>query len=486
MSGQDYTHTHSHRGSIPGKSLRALLAAAVAVPLAAFAQPGEVTYQGAFPGAPAPSVNARAMEAEGKLFDINAVVVTGDRIPVYSLDNWEGYENNALYEPMSEADIESFRQRLLKDLQDNGFLFATVSVYRPSLRLGFLKLRVHVGEKGDVTVTGNQFYSAAQILDSLAWETGGDFNYQSLYDDLFALNSRPRMEVETNLKPRVDADGRRIVDVEFNVEDRFPLHMAWNISNSGIEQSGEWRSRLTAQFLNLIKRDDILTVEWLTDLSDIGGVDAVSASFYAKLTDNWGMTIFTGFSDSNVEAIPSLEIIGEGAYIGAQVSRKIVDKESYSLDLSLGCLFQVAQNTNRLSDGSIVAESKIRTSMPRITVGYAARTYDRFGGRNFISNTIMANFDGQFGSSGARHPVAPVVGALPGEAGPSTGVVRPRLTHPSEPRIWGVSERPNESCKVSLTSSTMVRGVGARKLSRSPSDRRCSGHRRGGTRMISL
>ena len=162
--------------------------------------------------------SARAAAANGKLFDINAVVVTGDRIPVYSLENWNGYENDALYAPMSEADIESFRQRLLKDLQDERFLFATVSVYRPSLKLGFLKLRVHVGDKGEVTVTGNQWYSAEQILESVDWETGGQFNYRSLYEDLFTLNTRPRMKVQTELKPRVDADGRRVVDVEFDVQ----------------------------------------------------------------------------------------------------------------------------------------------------------------------------------------------------------------------------------------------------------------------------
>ncbi len=199
----------------------------------------DVTYQGAYNSGPVePVASARAAAAEGKLFDINAVVVTGDRILVYSLESWDGYENDALYEPMSEADIESYRQRLLKDLQDAGYLFATVSVYRPSLKLGFLKMRVHVGEKGEVTVTGNQWYTAEQILESVEWETGGDFNYRSLYADLFTLNTRPKMQVQTELKPRVDADGRRVVDVEFDVKERFPMHVAWTIGNSGTRGTG--------------------------------------------------------------------------------------------------------------------------------------------------------------------------------------------------------------------------------------------------------
>ena len=37
--------------------------------------------------------------------------------------------------------------------------------------------------------------------------------------------------------------------------------------------------------------------------------------------------------------------------------------------------------------------------MPRITLGYAAKKYDRWGGRNFFNNSLMFNFSGQFGSS---------------------------------------------------------------------------------------
>ena len=205
-----------------------------------------ITYSGPYPGGAEEDPTARADEQRGRLYDISAVVITGDRVPVYSLGNWENYENNALYAPMSDADIESFRQQILKELQDAGYLFSSVAVYRPSLKLGFLKLRIHVGEKGEVVVAGNRWYTAEQILDSVSWETGSNFNYRNLYDDLFNLNVKPAMRVQTELKPRIDADGKRIVDVEFQVEDRFPLHLAWNLSNTGSKETSDWRSRLSA------------------------------------------------------------------------------------------------------------------------------------------------------------------------------------------------------------------------------------------------
>jgi len=400
MSRFNKRYNRGRRAAFATTSMLAALGAALLAPTDALGQGGAVTYRGAFPGEPEAAVTARAAEASGRLYDVNAVVVTGDRIPVYSLGNWDEYENNSLYAPMSEADIESFRQRLLKDLQDQGYLFATVSVYRPSLRLGFLKLRVLVGDKGEVTVTGNKWHTAEQVLDSVEWETGGDFNYRSLYEDLFLLNMKPRMQVQTQLKPRVDADGRRVVDVEFDVKDRFPLHLAWNISNSGIKETGDWRSRATLQLVNLMKLNETLTVDWLTDPGDIGNVSALSTSLYAPLGEKWGLTVFGGSSESELdEVIPSLQITGEGNYFGAQFSRKIKNTEFYSLDLSLGWMFQESQNINRLADGVVVADRTVKMSMPRITVGYADKQYDRLGGRNFINNTLIFNFSGQFGGT---------------------------------------------------------------------------------------
>ena len=115
------------------------------------AGPDGISYQGSWPlNYIDEKVSVRAEKSSGSLYDINAVVITGDRDSVLSLRNWADYENDALYSPMSDADVENFRKRLLKDLQDEGFVFATVSVYKRSLNLGFLKFRVHVGQKGNV------------------------------------------------------------------------------------------------------------------------------------------------------------------------------------------------------------------------------------------------------------------------------------------------------------------------------------------------
>ena len=368
------------------------------------AGPGEISYKGAWPpeGGEEESISARAAKESGTKYDINAVVVTGDREPVINLENWEDYENDALYAPMSEGDVESFRQRLLKDLQDAGYVFATVSVYKHSLSLGFLKFRVHVGQKGEVTVSNNRWYTAEQILNAVRWETNKRFNYRNLYANLFEFNAKPDIRLDTKLQPRVDEFGNRIIDVEVDVEDDWPLHLALSLANTGTAETSDWRMRTTVQHLNLTKRNDALTTEWLTDPKDLNTVNAFSASYYLPLEDQRGLTLYGGFSASDIKDVSSeFDIIGEGWYLGMQYSKVLADSDERRWDATFGWILQASQTEIGFAKQTVQAPTEARVSMPSFRLGYSAKDFDKSGGRNYFSNTLSANFAGKLGASKA-------------------------------------------------------------------------------------
>jgi hemolysin activation/secretion protein len=358
------------------------------------------TFSGRWPPEPAPAkIHARAETAVGSKYDIGLVAVTGDRDPVEQLVNWDDYVNDAMYSPMSEADIESFRQRVLKDLQDDGYVFATVSVYKPSLKLGFLKLRVHVGDTGEITITGNKWHTAENILKSAGWVTGNKFNYKDLYSDLFGLNVRVDLEIDTKLKPKVDAFGRRVVDVEFVVEDSYPLHLALNFSNAGTEETGDWRTRTTLQHLDVTGRNDTLTVDWLTDPFTFDTVNAINASYYTPWGPDKGLTIHAGWSESDFnDLFPLLDVFGEGYHIGMQLSKVLKSTKDYNLDITGGWTYRYVENSTDVN-GVASDRRDITISTPSMTLGYSAKNYDQYGGRNFASVTLKGNFAGKFGSS---------------------------------------------------------------------------------------
>ena len=362
---------------------------------------GIVIYDGPYPaeGPPAAATARSADGPGGAQYDIGLVQVTGDREPVQQLENWEQYVNDAMYSPMSEQDIEAFRQTVLKDLQDDGYVFATVSVYKPSLKLGFLKLRVHVGDTGDITISGAKYHTADNLLKSSAWITGEKFNYRKLYGDLFNLNVRPDLQIDTRLKPKVDAFGRRVIDIELAVEDSYPMHLALSIANSGTEETGDWRARGTLQHLNLTDRNDTLTIEYMTDPGGFDNVSSLSMSYYTPIGADKGLTFYTGWSESDFDDIfPLLDIYGEGYYLGLQLSKVLKSTKNYSLDLTGGWIYRYTENTSDVA-GVTSDRRDIKLSMPSAALGYSAKNFDRFGGRNFGSFTLTGNFAGKFGSA---------------------------------------------------------------------------------------
>lgn len=377
------------------------------------AEPGAVTFSGAYYGeddpveVPSSRSMAEGEEDEGKLYNINMVVVVGDRDEVYGLANWEHYENEALYEPMSEADIEAFRQTILKDLQDGGYIFSTVSVYKPSLVQGFLKLRVHVGELGLVTVKGNRYRSAEQILRKIDWQTGREFDYRAAYRKLYESNADPRLNIDTQLKPRQEPGGRRVVDAEITVEEKFPLRVGLTLKNTGSDASHDWRANLTLQYFNLLKRDDVIGLEWSFMPESFSEVMALNTSYVLPINENWTFSAFGGVSESDLtDVLPGLDLVGKGYFFGFGVHRNLVDTEKSTLDLTVGWMFINSESRVGISgfsgegDGE-QRQSRFDMSIPRISLAFSAKDYDSWGGRNYFSNTLMMNFAGGIGSSAA-------------------------------------------------------------------------------------
>lgn len=335
---------------------------------------------------------------------VNAVVISGDRDSVYALDGWHEFEAMIMVSKISDEDIQTIREKILKELQDEGFVFAKVSQETAALSGGTLSYRIDLGQVGSYNITGNTYYSAAQIMKHVRSKGGDKFNYKQLYNDLVTLNVQPDLKIDVKLKPR-DERGKRIVDVDLTVKDTLPLHGAIHLSNTGIKETAnntepnEWRIRTSVQYLNLTKHRDAISFDWLTDPGDTGTTNAFSGNYRLPFGGNKSISIFGGYAESDIDdVLPSLDINGEGGFFGGRFSFVLHETSGYSLDVSLGYIYQTIQNDISLA-GFTFDDKKIELGLSQITLSYSDKEFDRFNGRTFFSNTIMINNDGQMGSS---------------------------------------------------------------------------------------
>lgn len=358
----------------------------------------EITYEGNFP------VNATAgylMDppvSEGPGYVITEVAVTGERDAAYGLDKWNDWEAWLLSSPVSSNQLDQFQANLVKALQEEGYVFATVNYREALLSEGLLVVKVQTGQQGAVTVKGNKNYTAEQVLEFVEWETGDEFNYNKLFENLYRANSRAHLEVASNIKPRNVGEGKRVVDVELTVKERYPVNVAWRFENTGIRETSDWRSRLQTQWSNPFKQDGVLAASWTTDPTEIDTVNAWNSSYTIPL-GNVRLAVFGAYSESNVnDTLPELDIFGKGWYAGAQVIGDLIDTDEFIISGTLGHTYFSSETQSALA-GTTFPNRRENMSMPRLSVSYLPKTNDWLGGKTFITNTLMGNAAGFLGAS---------------------------------------------------------------------------------------
>lgn len=324
-------------------------------------------------------------------------MLSGDKEIVEKLKVWRDWAEHVTFNPVTVDEINAFQGKLVKALQEQGYVFANVQIPTKVWGYGIFLAKVDCGKLGNITVRNAKHYSPQQIIRALENQEG-KFNYAKIHGDLFDLNVKPDLKLDTQLRPITEA-GRRSVDADITVDDKLPIHGAVEFSNSGNKQSNDYRLRTTLQHLNLTKHDDSLTLDWLTG-GDIGeSLNAFSANYFLPLGDDWALNTYGGYNQSRYDAVlPEIDIVGKGHYFGLQLSRLLYESEFERVQLTFGWLYQKTKNHLGIA-GSAFNKRATALSMPSITLGYAAKVFDRYAGRNFASLTLQSNFAGKYGAS---------------------------------------------------------------------------------------
>ncbi len=247
------------------------------------------------------------------------------------------------------------------------------------------------------------FFSEEQVAEALDFETGAPFNYNTFYSKIFAFNSNPDLTADGVLTIRETDEGQQYVDMAFDVEEDFPFHTTLTIDNTNIESSensGEWRSSLTLQYLNLTKNWDVLSFDFGYALD--GSLQSGAGSYYFPFTfftKDMAVTLFGGYSTQELENITTgIDTESEGHFIGLQLQSELANFGRRSLSATF-------ELTNRYTENQILALNQAfptELTIAPVSVGlnYSETESDAIGGRNFAAYTFSMNSSGWLGSDG--------------------------------------------------------------------------------------
>lgn len=352
---------------------------------------------------------ADIVAADTPLPQFDIAMVSGDRKIVEKLPVWNAWKEYVEFNKVTPKDINEFHGKLIKALQEEGYVFAQVEFPTKIWSTGIFLAKVDCGQLGDITVKNQKHYSAKQIVRALE-NKEGRFNYANVHSDLFDLNAKPDLKLQTSLKP-IQQGGRRIINAEIEVDDKLPVHGSIEASNSAAKDArNDWRIRTTLQHLNITKHNDSLTFDWLTTGRIGEDMNALSLSYFLPITEDLSFNIYGGWSSNYTdEVLPEISVRGRGAFGGLQFTYTFYETMRDRLQLSAGWFYQRITNYQDVETdtGSVRFDNgDITISMPTITLGYTQKIFDSLHGRNFASITLQQNRAGTFGSTSSRGFVA--------------------------------------------------------------------------------
>lgn len=223
---------------------------------------------------------------------------------------------------------------------------------------------------------------AADVDSSLSLEPRNDLLREDILEDYaLRLGRHPGRRVDVAIAP---SEGYFAAELQYLVRENKPWLGYYQLSNTGTEETDEWRHRFGFQHNQLFGLDDTLSLEYIT-----AGFDeshSVTLSYSQPLFGNerirW--TVSGGWNqfDASTVGVQNEQFTGESWFWNAEIAFNVYQHRRFFVDLIAGVRYNWIQVTN---EGLVDGTGEDAIFLPR-----AGLRFERFGETwNFTAATIF-------------------------------------------------------------------------------------------------
>lgn len=284
------------------------------------------------PAETGPSRQSHPADATPQRFYIDEIRVDGaDKLPQIELEE-------AIYPfvgPNRTADdVEKARAALEKKYHDRGYQTVNVSVPSQNVAGGTVVLKVMEAKVGRLRVKNSRFFDTEKIREKApSLEEGALPNFNEVTKDIVALNQWPDRRVTPALRAGVTPG---TVDVDLNVEDKFPLHASVEYNNRQSPNTTPTRLNATVKYENLWQLGHSLSLTYQVAPELRSDAEVYSGSYLARLTDWTSILVYGVSSKSDVATVGGMNIVGPGQIVGGRFVMTLPARDDFFHSLSFG------------------------------------------------------------------------------------------------------------------------------------------------------
>lgn len=232
------------------------------------------------------------------------------------------------------VDVDHAREALEKAFHDKGYQTVSVTIPPQSPKSGVILLQVEEAKVGKLRVHNARWYlpnSIARRAKSL--QPGMVPNFNDVQRDIVALNKSGDLRVTPELKPGGEPG---TVDIDLNVEDKFPLHGSLELNNRYSENTVPLRLNGTISYGNLWQLGHTAGFSFQIAPERMKDAAVYSAYYTLAIFDDTTLTITGTKQDSDVSTLGGGSSVGRGYIIGARATMTLPADTGFYHSLSAG------------------------------------------------------------------------------------------------------------------------------------------------------
>jgi len=260
----------------------------------------------------------------------------------------------AVYAHMGENktlnDVEKARDALERAYHDAGYLTVLVTIPQQQVDEGVVRLTVTEAPVDRLRVAGSRYYSPGEIKAAVPELAEGNVpNFPDMQKQLASLNRSADRKITPVLRP-----GRTpgTVEVDLKVQDRLPLHGSVELDSRQNLNTTFTRLSTSMSWDNLWQKQHSLGVTARFTPEDPNQSRVLSANYTAPLASGNFFALYGVFSNSDIAAVGTLNVLGKGMILGARYILPLTGAEGFFHTATLGMDYKDFNQTVNLPGGT--------------------------------------------------------------------------------------------------------------------------------------
>jgi hemolysin activation/secretion protein len=314
-------------------------------------------------------------QSQGPAFKVNKIILVGNTI--FSTDQlslfFDQYEGRTLH----LKDLQDLALMITSRYQLAGYVTSRAFIPPQKIYDGKVIIRVAEGRVGQISISGNRYFSDQLYFDRLQIDRGQFFDMQQLAMSLQDINQLPDRFVKAYLEPGLEPGTSNIVIV---AQEQNPLHASIEYNNQGTELTHWSRGVLHLTDNNLTGHGDSLQISVSgTDQNSLLG--GMIQYVLPKPQDGLTYSLNGGYDYSRLEKdLRPLKVTSTSIDISPGVTKSFIKAPRLSVDGFMGIEYKDSK--------TLVDRSKLSYDRSRVVdVGPRVAITDDWG-KTFISGDM--------------------------------------------------------------------------------------------------